>query len=290
MKRIVTAAIIFGSSVMLAGCGATSVEIPSGHVGKIQTKDGFQDGVRHASKFRLDRCTRYCDRLVTLDVSDSQYTLQFKTYMPKDQLHMGYMVKMTMGVKPSSYEQVFSNIPFDSHTDQFGNIPQKTVFNRYAKPVLETDIPGMLSNFSIGQIQSDRSKVNGFMKSKMNEALADTPFIVKHVGLTNIEYPEIITRAKERAAERKENEEVIKQQRELDLLQIETDLLVDMKRRKLEIQKAETRALIANKLMTPEYASLMKYETLQKFAESDNKVFIPTEMLDSIAAQGMLSK
>jgi hypothetical protein len=63
-----------------------------------------------------------------------------------------------------------------------------------------------------------------------------------------------------------------------------------MKRRTLEIQKAETRALIANKLMTPEYESLMKFETLQKFAESDNKVFLPTEMLDSIAAQGMLSK
>lgn len=286
MKKVIMSAVL-GSTLLLSGCfSGQSVEIPSGNVGKIQTKDGFQEGIRKASKFRLDKCYKFCDRLVTLDVSDSQYSLNFTTFMPQDELTMGYSVDMMVGIKADKYDMVFTNVPFKAQSDRFGTISQQTVFDRYAKPVLKTDIPAMVTNFTIGQVASERTKVNEYMKARMNNALKDTPFIVKHVGLTNVAYPEIITRAKERAAERKEQEAVITQQRELDLLQIETDLMVDQKRRELELQKAKTRALIAKELMTPEYETQLKYETLQEMAKSSNKVIIPTEMLDGIAVQG----
>lgn len=285
MKKLLAMALVM-SCAFLAGCSGESVEIPSGNVGKIQTKDGFQKGIRKASKFRLEKCYKFCDRLVTLDVSDGQYGLAFSTYIPKDELTMGYSVEMMLGVKASKYEMVFTNVPFVADSDRLGTIKQSDVYKRYARPVLNTEIPAIISNFSIGQIASERSKVNSYLKAKMNEKLADTPFIVKHVGLVKVDYPEIITKAKERAAERKEQEDIIKQQRELDLLQIETDLMVDQKRREVEIQKAKTKALIARQLMTPQYETLLKYETLKAMAESSNKVIVPTEMLDGIAVQG----
>lgn len=287
MKKLLSLLAI-SASVLLTGCSGESVEIPSGNVGKIQTKDGFQEGIRKASKFRLEKCYKFCDRLVTLDVSDSQYGLKFSTFMPKDELTMGYSVDMMLGVKADKYDMVFTNVPFKAMSERFGAITQADVYLRYAKPVLNTSIPAIVSNFTIGQVASERTKVNNYLKAKMNEQLKDTPFIVKHVGLVNVEYPAIITKAKERAAERKEQEDIIKQQRELDLLQIETDLMVDQKRREVEIQKAKTKALIAKQLMTPQYETLLKYETLQAMAQSSNKVIVPTEMLDGIAVQGQV--
>lgn len=287
MKKLLSLLAI-SASVLLTGCSGESVEIPSGNVGKIQTKDGFQKGIRKASKFRLEKCYKFCDRLVTLDVSDSQYALKFSTFMPKDELTMGYSVDMMLGVKADKYDMVFTNVPFKARSERFGAITQADVYLRYAKPVLNTSIPAIVSNFTIGQVASERTKVNNYLKAKMNEQLKDTPFIVKHVGLVNVEYPAIITKAKERAAERKEQEDIIKQQRELDLLQIETDLMVDQKRREVEIQKAKTKALIAKQLMTPQYETLLKYETLQAMAQSSNKVIVPTEMLDGIAVQGQV--
>lgn len=287
-RRLLMCAAVLAGAFTLAGCSGQKVEIPSGNVGKIQTKDGFQEGVRTASKFRLEKCYKFCDRLVILDVSDSQYSMAFSTFMPKDELTMGYAVDMMLGVKADKYDLVFENVPFRADSDRLGVIAQAGVYKRYAHPILKTDIPAMVSNFTIGEIASERSKVNKFMKAKMNAALKNTPFVVKHVGLTDVNYPDIITRAKERAAERKEQEDVIKQQRELDLLQIETDKLVDRERRELQLQQAETRALIAKELMTPEYETQLKYETLQKLAESSNKTFVPTEMLDGIAVQNQV--
>ena len=64
--------------------------------------------------------------------------------------------------------------------------------------------------------------------------------------------------------------------------------MVGQKRREVEIQKAKTKALIAKQLMTPQYETLLKYETLQAMAQSSNKVIVPTEMLDGIAVQGQV--
>ena len=57
------------TAALLSACGAR-VEVPPAHVGKIMTKDGYQDTLIPTSKFRLSPCWAYCDRLVTLDVAD----------------------------------------------------------------------------------------------------------------------------------------------------------------------------------------------------------------------------
>ena len=53
------------TAALLSACGAR-VEVPPAHVGKIMTKDGYQDTLIPTSKFRLSPCWAYCDRLVLL--------------------------------------------------------------------------------------------------------------------------------------------------------------------------------------------------------------------------------
>ena len=65
MMRFIKAVII-GTAVFLAACGER-VEVPPAHIGKIMTKDGYQEQTIPTSKFRLPHCWTYCDKLVLLD-------------------------------------------------------------------------------------------------------------------------------------------------------------------------------------------------------------------------------
>ena len=291
-KNFFKAAMTVVLATSLSGCffSGDKVEIPTGHVGKIQTKDGFQADVRSPSKFRLDACLRFCDRLVMLDVSDTRYTENFKTFMPLDDLEMGYSITMTLMVDPKKYDSIFGNIPFQELGDGRGFIAQDVVYGVYAQPQLQTVIPEILTAFTIGEVASERTKVNDYLKAQLNKELKATPFILKHVGLTNTKYPDIITRAKERAAERKEAQDQVLAQKTLDLLKIQTEKEVEAQRRVVELMKATTKAQIADKLLSEGYIQLQRLEVLEALAQSENKVFVPTDMLDGIAIQQEMAK
>lgn len=284
LKKYIKLFVVVGAIVGLTACGK-AVEIPPANVGKIQTKDGFQQDVRMPSKFRLPFCMTYCDKLVTLDVSDQRYTEGFNTFMPKDDLNLEYAVSMTLAVDPDKYDFVFGNVPARNIEDRLSKVEQQDVYRRYAESKVETILPEIVAEFKISEIASDRGKVNTFIRQRLNKELKTTPFIVKHVGLTEVKYPDIITKAKENAAERREREQQIEAQRRLDLLQIETDKEVEKQRREVELMQAATKRMIAENMMSKEYETLLKYETLKELAKSNNKVIVPTEMLDGLAVQ-----
>tara|TARA_B100001094_G_C18155439_1_gene786151 strand:+ start:911 stop:1801 length:891 start_codon:yes stop_codon:yes gene_type:complete len=255
------------------------VEVPSGYVGKIYSEKGMSQQIIKPSKFRLDSCFTYCDSLVVINTAANKHNLNFKTFMPKDQLYLEYSVTMILSIRHDNLTEVFEKVPFVKKDSSMAYIESNNVFTRYAEPLLVSNIPSLLSQYSIYNIASMRKEINEMLMSEVQKLLADTPYKVVHIGMTNINYPNIITRAKERAAERKEQEAVIKQQREIDLLKIDTELLVAKKKLELELHKAQARALIAKQLMTKDYVTQLKYETLKELASSDNKVFMPMEMI-----------
>lgn len=86
MKKTVRVAgtlALVASALALSACGER-VEVPPAHVGKIMTKDGYQDNLIPTSKFRLPPCLAYCDRLVLLDVSDKAYQESMSIFIPED--------------------------------------------------------------------------------------------------------------------------------------------------------------------------------------------------------------
>lgn len=285
-KKISKLMSVAALALTLTACG-TAVEIPTGYVGKIQTKNGFdtQAAPRQPSKFRLDYNFRYPDRLVLLDVSDSFYQMKFNTFMPKDELMLEYRVEMTMAVDPGKYNFVFSKVPFASKSSQLGVIDQQSVFTRYAKAKLNTIIPSIIAEYTISEIASSREAVNEFALNRLNQQLADTPFVLKVLGITDVVYPNTITNAQIASAERRQQEETVKAQRRLDLLQILTREEVSRRERDIEIFEAETKKLVADTLMNSNVRFIEEQKTLREFANSTNKVFIPVEMLGKITVQ-----
>lgn len=238
--KIVGAVMMVG---VLAACGER-VEVPPAHVGKIMGKDGYQENLIPTSKFRLDKCWGYCDRLVTLDIADKAYKESLNIFIPADQLNLGVTVQATLSINPKKTEELFKAISPKELTDQLSIIENQRIYQTYASQIIQKEVREYLSQYSISQIASSNEKINSELSIKLQEVIADrTPFNVRFVGITGLQYPEIITKAQEAAAERREAIQQEEAQAKVTEVKMEAQLKEARLQRAIEKEKAETEAL-----------------------------------------------
>ncbi|AMX03626.1 SPFH domain-containing protein [Microbulbifer thermotolerans] len=266
----------------LSACG-DRVEVPPAHVGKILTKNGYKPETVPPSKFRLDMCFYYCDKLITLATADFGHREQFQLFMPKDQLNMSFDVRMTGAVNNEMIDNIFDRIPPTNN-----NISVNHIYGTYAQPVIRDVVRRVVAKYSINEIASSREALSQELFSEVKEALKGTPIVIKRLGLADVQFPKVITEAKERAAERRELIEQEKAQFEIQKIQMERDLEREKMNRAIAREKAlgqkEVNDLLA-KSVTDKYLAYRTLEVLEAMAESDNKVFVPVEALGTIGLQ-----
>ena len=228
-------------ALVLAG---ERVEIPPAHVGKIMTKDGYQEALIPTSKFRLSPCWAYCDRLVMLDVADKAYQENLSIFIPEDKLNLDVSVRATLSINPKKTAELFNTI---SPTDGRGStsiIANEQVYRTYASQIIQAEVREYLSQYSISQIASSNEKINADLGLRLGKEIeARTPFSVRHVGITNLKYPDIITKAQEAAAERREAIQQEEAQTQVSAARLERELREARLQRAIEKEKAETEAL-----------------------------------------------
>ncbi|WP_299003043.1 SPFH domain-containing protein [uncultured Shewanella sp.] len=258
-KKIFKTSLILASVILLAACHpflGEKVEVPPAHVGKVLTKDGYKHGDVNPSRFRLDRCVAYCDSLILLEMADRGKTESFKLFMPKDQLNMEFNVRMTVAVNPRKIDDIYKQI-----APAKGKISFDSIYTVYARPIIRDEVRQIMARYSINEIASSREKISDELLTAVERAMDGSALTVKRFGLADVQFPEIITKAKEAAAERRE--------------QIE--------REKAESTR-EVNAILA-KSVTDKYLSYRSLEVLEKMAKSSNKVFVPVEALGTIGLQ-----
>lgn len=78
---------------------------------------------------------------------------------------------------------------------------------------------------------------------------------------------------------------------EISKVQLERQLQEQTLQRAIDVERANAEAMVNRILadsITPAYVKYKELEVMSKLAESQNKVFVPTQMLDSLAAQVQL--
>ena len=279
-------------AVSLAACGS-KVEVPAAHVAKIMTKDGYKADIIGTSKFRLDQCWAYCDKLVLLDASDQAVSEKMELFMPEDKLNMTFDLRLTMIINPNKYEELFARIP---PVDQNGVdvISWNKAYVTYAQQIVRAEAREFLSDFTIAEIASSRETINAQLSQRLTKSINEkTPFQVRYVGLADIQYPKIIVEAQENAAERREKVQQEEAQLQISKVQLERQLQEQQLQRKVDVEKAMAEAEVAriqSQSLTSAYIRYRELQILEKLAESDNKVFVPSAMLDSVAGQVQLGR
>jgi len=268
-------------AVLLVACG-DKVEVPPATIGKIMGMDGYREGTIPTSRFRLDVCWAYCDRLVTLSVADFSVSETMELFMPQDRLTMTFDLRLTMTPKPEDYDSLFNRIAPTSD----GQISLESAYTTYAQQIIRTESRELLSQYTIAQIASSREAINAELTERLVNAIQDrTPFQVRFVGIADIDYPAIIITAQEAAAQRREE---IQQEE----AQLERELQEERLKRAIEMEKAQAQAEVNQILadsVTEAYVTYRQLEALQAISVSENTKFVPVEMLSSMATQLMLA-
>ncbi len=228
--------------MILTGCG-TRVEVPPAHVGKIMTKDGYQENLVPPSKFRLSPCVMYCDRLILLDTSDKTVQESLDIFIPEDKLNLGLGIQSTLSLNPQLTESLFGTLQPSESTGDVSTIRWETIYNTYAKQIILTETREYISKYSIAEIASSLDKVNADLRVILQDKIKErTPFTVRYVGITNVKYPDIITAAQENAAERRERIQQEEAQLNISKVTLERELQETRLKRQIELEKAEIEA------------------------------------------------
>lgn len=265
----------------LAACGA-KVEVPPAHVGKIMTKDGYQEGTIPTSKFRLAPCLAYCDNLVLLDVSDKTKREPLTIFIPEDKLNLDVGVQVTLSLASNKVEPLFNTIPPSTNDGRIYTIAWDQIYNTYAQQIILTETREYLSQFSIAEIASSLEKVNADLRVTLQKRLEErTPFSVRYVGITHIKYPDIIVKAQENAAERRERIQQEEAQLEISQVELQRQLKEAQLQRQIDVEKAEAEAhaqRIQREAVDSRVLELRRLENQRLFLERwDGK--LPTYMM-----------
>lgn len=228
---------------MLTACG-TRVEVPPAHVGKIMTKDGYREGLIGTSKFRLDWCWFYCDKLVLINAGDQAYIENMDIFIPEDKLVLKVAIRTNLTLNKKGADALFDALPPQaSSNDDVAVIERDLAYNTYAQQIIMTETREYLSQYSIAEIASSLEKVNNDLRVRLQKSLESrTPFLVRYVGITNIAYPSIITEAQENAAKRREQIQQEEAQLQISKVALERELQEAQLQRKIDVEKARADA------------------------------------------------
>jgi hypothetical protein len=261
MKKLIA---IF-MAIFLAACGKP-VEIPPAHVGKVMTKDGYQEAILPTSKFRLPPCWAYCDKLVLLNVADQAYEESLNIFIPTDKLTIDVNIRTTLSVDPTKTKDLFTSItPEMSPQDSdILTVPSNRVYSTYASQITQAEAREYLSQFSISEIASSIEKMNSELRDRLTKRLQErTPYKVRYVGITGIKFPDIITKAQENAAERRERIEQENAQLDVSRVALERELQEAQLTRKIEEEKAKTEAIAQRMLAETVDERVLKLRKLE---------------------------
>ena len=294
MRKSVFGVFAVATMLVLAACGE-KVEVPPAHVGKILTSNGFKPETVPPSKFRLDKCWAYCDRLVLTELSDAGLKESFTLFMPQDELTMSFDVRTTIRIRndDGSINQIFDRVVPEGRLDEgfLGGetsvITLEQIYKVYGSQVLRDVIRSAVANFSIAQVVDSRAAVNAAITEAVEKGLSHTPLEIVRIGLAKVEYPEIITKAKELAKERQVAIQTAEAEKQIALVNLQKDLEVARMQRNIDKEVAQATAeqnLILSKSVTPDYLKWKQLQVLEKMAQNKNAVFMPVEALSTVGA------
>ena len=115
MKKIGLLVALSAATLALTGCG-DKVEVPPASKGMILGQHGFEGDIIPPSRFRLDPCLFYCDKLVVVEAGDTGVTEEMTVLMPKDNLMLGADVRFTLGLSADNSKLL---AVFDRITPQY---------------------------------------------------------------------------------------------------------------------------------------------------------------------------
>lgn len=285
--RMIRALAALAMLTALGACGQY-VEVPPASVGVVLTPNGYEAEVHPPSAFRLPVCLPWevCSRIVIVEASDQGFETSMKLFMPKDELNIEFDVRGTASIAPD--KETILRILDRVQAEDRGNelyISFNKVFETYALPKIRTAARTQVSKYTIVDLVGQREAIGQQLMTDLQTAIRGTPITLTFADLADIQYPEIIVKAKEVAKEREVAIQKAEADKEVALVEAQTALEVAQADRLVRLEKARTikeeNDIVADSV-TEKYLAYRQVEVMEEAARSPSAtIFFPSEMLGS---------
>ncbi len=277
--------------LLLAACGAR-VEVPPGYIGCVLSPKGLETAYREPSSFRLPITwpwgAKY--RLVLAETSDNAVEDDLQIFMPKDNLNVQLELRMTTSVTTDARTLgvLFNRLtPSATSNSRVLEISSKKVYATYAEPKIRERVRSLVSECSIQDLLTNRTRICAEIEKAIQEDLKDVPIRILNLGFADIQPPAVIVEAQESAARRAIQVQEAQAEQAIALIQADARLAVAEKQKAIDLLEAATQAeqeRILAGVVSEAYVTQRGLSILQQLSQSDNHVvLLPYEALSNPA-------
>jgi len=287
MKKCITLLMAILLIGVMPGCG-TRVEVPPAHVGKIKTANGIEKQIYKPSSFRLPYSPFVKNQLIIVETSHFAVNEPMEIFMPKDKLIMRFDIRGTFSISPLDVDSIFDNITAQGVDKRIMSIPSMSVYDIYGQQVVRTKARAVVTKYKIYDILENMDKISIEIAAACQEALKDTPLRIQRLALSDVNPPQVIIDAQEKAKEREVAIRSAEADKLVALKRAESAKAVALKQQEIDLIEAETQVLVEQKLtesVSEAFVTQRALKALDKLVESDDStiVFLPLEAMTNPA-------
>ncbi len=198
-----------------------------------------------------------------------------------DELNFGFTVKVLASVdktKTKLIQEAFENV---TPTDNNGRrtITAAQLYNMYVSPVVDQEARKAVGKYATNEIVRNRLKVIREVRESIRSALTDSLLKVKRISVTNLDFPDVITRAQEMKAKRRVEIQTERAEQEKRIVAAQNKIKIaqfDYKRRLIEAAMIADANKIIGSSLSKEYLAWWQLKVFSKAAQGKNNWgFIP---------------
>lgn len=272
---------------LLGGCHCDTVN--PGQIGRVRTASGWQNTTLPPGYHYIENW----GKLYKLDVTEHTATEKMQI-LTADNINLTCSVQMRFAIDTDRTEEllaVFDRVQSEDKVIGFGQ-----VYAVYGKMVLTSVPRELLAPLTINEIREQRIELGEQVAKRVMEEMAKTPVRVQAVKITNIDWPQVITKAMEAKMQREIEIEAEKATIERKVVAAKGRHRVAEESYKVQVLEAkmiaDSNQIIASSLKdNPEFLQWHTIKFLSQAAQGPNNAFliIPYQAMEGDGGQGFVS-
>jgi len=254
-------------SVLLSGCGVLSDEVPPGYVGIIKTPEGY---VKQILQPGYHTCYGR-DKIILIETKEDNYSEKL-SILCKDDLNFKFDLKIICTLKITDFKNLVTILNKQgSLIDKKSVLKFDYLYKIYVQPQARSIARTTVSQYNTTDIRENRKVIEYSIAKELVEAMKNSPIEIKMVKSSNYDYPNVITKAVEKARER---EIAIKQEQAkqaVELLKANNRLKIAEKMKMVRAAEAEAESVymkILGQNINEKYLQLRNVEAKMKLFEN----------------------
>ena len=278
MKPIALMLVATLTVASLSSCGKR-VEVPLAFVGKVKTKEGLQTELHGPSVFSLPFDPMTPPSLILVETSHFAIEEQMNVYMPRDKMNLAVDLRGTFFITADQADDILANVRADQWKSRISAVSSEQVYKVYASQAIRTKARSLLTQYSIMEVMENRDAISIELREEIGAELTGSPIGIIRLALAEAQPPKVMLDAQESAKKREIEIQEAEADKMVKMTEADAALEIARKQQQIDLLEAETQVLVEQKLsesVNEAFVTQRSLRILEEWGGSQNKVMVLT--------------